>query len=146
MTIPLILVVVGFGWRVLLHFMTLVYFFLFYPLNSIPLTSRLLTLAFFNIKRNKNKLLIKAVKGRSRKAEKGSLRIHSDWILLVVLVYFLIFVCAERLNRHSSGYLLVEILPCNHSWGNCIYRQSQLMFVYCMSWVVCETEVIKMAS
>lgn len=132
MTLPFILVVVRFGWRVLLLVMTLVCFFFFYPLNGIPFTSRCWPWHFVDTEILEEtvflKLLNEAVNRRSCKAEKDNLKIHSDQILLVVLVYFFIFAYAKRPNRHSSGSLLVEILSCNHSWGSSICRQTLLMF------------------
>lgn len=151
MNLPLILVVVRFGWRVLLHFMTPVWFFPFLSIKWHTFDKQMLTLAFCRFtdtRRNTDQLLIKAICRRSCKAEKGNVKIHNDQILLGVLVCF--FFLYLHMQRGPTGTVVV-VYWWKYSLATTVVvtayaGRAHWCSVYCMSWVVCRTEVIKITS
>lgn len=149
MSLPLMLVGVRFGWRVLLHFMTPVCFLLFYPLNSIPLTSRCWSWHFLDTQILDETKINCSLKLLTEEAEKQRRTIWKFTVIRYFLWYLFIF-WYLHMQRGPTGtvvvvywqkYSLAATAGVTASAG-----RAHWWFVYCMSWVVCRTEVTKMTS
>lgn len=150
MNLPLILVVVRFGWRVLLLVMTPVCFFFFYPLNSIPFTSRCWPWHFVDTEILEETIFLNCL--MKLLTEEAAKQRKTIWKFIVIryFLWYLFIFWYLHMQRDRTG-TVVALYWWKYSLATTVEVTAYAgrpywCSVYCVSWVVPRTEVIKMTS